>query len=164
VAQLVDSGTPSAVGFSAPPGESAPRHWLLGGRGVWVFQRARLIAEIIAAYLRAQRQLGQAPIASVVEVLRSEASPMRPTDHNASAEAQRLGRAVVRTLALLPGDTRCLRRSLVLVQLLARRRISARLVIAVRSEPSFLAHAWVEHRGEPLLSPADDSFARLVEL
>ena len=79
-------------------------------------------------------------------------------------EARRLGNAVVRTLALVPGDTRCLRRSLVVVRLLARRGISGRLVIAARADPDFLAHAWVEHCGEPVLAPADSTFGRLVEL
>jgi hypothetical protein len=127
-------------------------------------QRARLAAEIVVAYLRAQRALRQAPIASVVERLRSGGPPVSVGDGYAFAEALRLGRAVVRTLRLVPGDTRCLRRSLVLIQLLAKRGIPARLVIAARTDPDFLAHAWVEYDGEPVLSPAGDSFGRLVEL
>jgi hypothetical protein len=89
---------------------------------------------------------------------------MSAGDGYAFAEAARLGRAVVRTLRLVPGDTRCLRRSLVLIQLLAKRGIPARLVIAARTDPDFLAHAWVEYDGEPVLSPAGDSYGRLVEL
>jgi hypothetical protein len=127
-------------------------------------ERGRLAAEILAAYLRAQRELRRAPIATVVEKLRSGACSAPSGDPETLTEARRLGRAVVRTLTLLPGDTRCLRRSLVLVRLLARRGISAQLVIAARTEPEFLAHAWVEYRGEPVLSPADGSFGRLVEL
>ncbi len=65
---------------------------------------------------------------------------------------------------MVPGDTRCLRRSLVLMRLLAKRGISAQLVIGTRTSPDFLAHAWVEHDGEPVLSPGDGSFGRLVEL
>jgi hypothetical protein len=124
--------------------------------------RARLGTEIVIAYLRAQRELRRAPITSVVESLRM--APRGAPGAGALAEAQRLGRAVSRTLALLPGDTRCLRRSLVLLQLLTRRGISARLVIAARTDPDFLAHAWVEHDGVPVLVPASDSFGRLVEL
>ncbi len=78
--------------------------------------------------------------------------------------AARLGRAVVRMLSLLPGDTRCLVRSLVLTRLLARRGIPARLVIGARTAPAFLAHAWVECDGVAVLDPGDGSFARLVEL
>jgi len=124
--------------------------------------RARLGTEIVIAYLRAQRELRRAPITSVVERLRM--APRQVPGVGALEEAQRLGRAVSRTLALLPGDTRCLRRSLVLLQLLTRRGISARLVIAARTDPDFLAHAWVEHDGVPVLVPASDSFGRLVEL
>jgi transglutaminase-like putative cysteine protease len=51
----------------------------------------------------------------------------------------------------------------VLTKLLARRQIPARLVIGVRSKPSFSAHAWVEHHGEPVL-PTDGEYRRLVEL
>jgi hypothetical protein len=64
----------------------------------------------------------------------------------------------------MPGDTRCLARSLVLTRLLAQRRIPAKLVIGVRAAPDFLAHAWVEYDGTPVLSPGDGSFSRLVEL
>lgn len=126
-------------------------------------QRAELAAEIVLAYLRARRELRKAPIEQVVERLRAGSSPAGEGPEPL-AEAQRLGRAVVRTLRLLPGDTRCLRRSLVLTQLLARRGITARLVIGARTAPDFLAHAWVEHSGVPVLSPADGSFGRLVEL
>lgn len=126
--------------------------------------RARLATEIVIAYLRAQHELRRAPITRVVERLRSTRSPTPSPNAGELDEALRLGRAVSRTLALLPGDTRCLRRSLVLLQLLTRRGITARLVIAARTDPDFLAHAWVEHDGVPVLVPASDSFGRLVEL
>jgi hypothetical protein len=48
--------------------------------------------------------------------------------------------------------------------MLARRGIPAKLVIGARSAPDFLAHAWVEHAGAPVLDPGDGSFGRLVEL
>jgi Transglutaminase-like superfamily len=127
-------------------------------------RRGRLAAEILAAYLRAWRELRRAPITAAVERLRAAQSPWRAEGPAALEEARRLGRAVVRALALVPGDTRCLRRSLVLLQLLARRGISAQLVIGTRSDPDFLAHAWIEHDGKPVLSPGDGSFGRLVEL
>lgn len=127
--------------------------------------RARLAAEIVAAYLQARRELKRAPIESVVAALRSEAQPppLAP-EPRALEEAKRLGWAVARTLKLMPGDTRCLARSLVLTRLLARREIPAKLVIGARATPDFLAHAWVECDGGPVLSPGDGSFARLVEL
>ena len=163
-ADLGNSAGRQAARLTPQPSQVSTPRQLPVVRKLRAGERGRLATEIIAAYLRAQRELGRAPIAVVVERLRSGASPMRAEDPEALAEARRLGRAVVRTLAFLPGDTRCLRRSLVLVQLLARRGISARLVIAVRADPDFLAHAWVEHGGEPLLLPPDKSFARLVEL
>lgn len=127
-------------------------------------QRLGLAVEIVIAYARARRELRRAPIAEVVERLRGGAPPARRGDAEVVDEALHLGRAVVRTMAFLPGDTRCLRRSLVLLQLLERRGISARLVIGARSGPDFLAHAWVEYRGRPLLSVEGGSFGRLVEL
>jgi hypothetical protein len=127
--------------------------------------RVRLACEIVASYLRARGALRRAPIAAAVAELRAESLPARDAgDADTLAEARRLGHAVARTLALMPGDTRCLARSLVLTRLLARRGIPASLVIGARSAPSFLAHAWVEYAGEPVLSPGDGSFGRLVEL
>jgi hypothetical protein len=129
-------------------------------------ERVRLAAEIVAAYLSARRELRRAPIAAAVATLRAEASIRQPVSAVGATleEARRLGRAVARTLGLMPGDTRCLARSLVLTRLLARRGIPAKLVIGARAAPSFLAHAWVEYEGQPVLSHGDGSFGRLVEL
>lgn len=127
--------------------------------------RARLVAEIVAAYVQARRELRRAPIESVVATLRSESSLPPPAQEPiALADARRLGWIVARALVLMPGDTRCLARSLVLTRLLARRGISAKLVIGARAAPDFLAHAWVECEGRAVLSPGDGSFSRLVEL
>ncbi len=120
--------------------------------------------EIIAAYAQARRALRRAPIASVVSGLRSQSPAAEPSSADSLAEALRLGRAVTRLLVHIPGDTRCLARSLVLTRLLARRGIEAKLVIGARPQPEFLAHAWVEHGGAPVLDPGEDSFGRLVEL
>ena len=102
-----------------------------------------LVAEILTEYVPSWRILGEP---NVVEMVR----------------AARLGRAVRRTLALLPTDSRCLIRSLVLTRLLARRSIPNTLVIGVRKTSEFEAHAWVEHAGQPIL-PAGD-YTRLTEL
>ncbi len=126
-------------------------------------ERVRLGGEIVVAYLQARRELRRAPIEAAVATLRSR-SPLAPPAGYALEEARRLGRAVARTLRVLPGDTRCLARSLVLTRLLARRGIPAKLVIGARAAPEFLAHAWVEYDGQPVLSPGDGSFGRLVEL
>ncbi len=130
-------------------------------------ERARLVCEIIAAYRQARRELRRAPIASVLATLRAESPLQRTTPAQAAAqleEARRLGWIVARTLKLMPGDTRCLARSLVLTRLLAQRGIPSKLVIGARATPEFLAHAWVECDGQPVLSPGDGSLGRLVEL
>ena len=76
----------------------------------------------------------------------------------------RLGRAVTRTLPLLPTESRCLMRSLVLTSLLARRGLPSRVVIGVKSGGEFGAHAWVEHEGEPVLPTDRAEFGRLTEV
>src|SRR5271165_151832 len=121
-------------------------------------ERGRLAGEIILAYMQARRELRRAPIAAAVAGLRAhpQAWPQEGLAGTLS-EARRLGRAVARTLRVIPGDTRCLTRSLVLTRLLARRGIPARLVIGARAVPRFSAHAWVEYDGEPVLSPGDGS-------
>jgi transglutaminase superfamily protein len=134
------------------------------GRKLTPSERVRLTVEVAAAYLRAWWELRRVPIASVVERLRAASPARRAGGAEALNEARRLGWVVVRILRFLPGDTRCLRRSLVLTQLLERRGISARLVIGARGGPDFLAHAWVEHEGQPVLSTEGDAFGRLVEL
>ncbi len=97
--------------------------------------------------------------------MRSESgAPQLATGADVLPEARRLGSAVTRTLRLLPGDTRCLTRSLVLTLILSRRGVPAKLVIGARAAPRFIAHAWVEHEGQAVLAPGDGSFGRLVEL
>jgi hypothetical protein len=69
--------------------------------------------------------------------------------------------SVMRLLGVLPTDSRCLIQSLVVLALLERRAVRSTLVIGVRVEPKFAAHAWVECDGEPLL-PTGTGFARLT--
>ncbi len=127
--------------------------------------RARLAGEIVATYVQARRELRSRPIEAAIASLRADPSLPPPADAaEGLQEARRLGWVVARTLRLLPGDTRCLTRSLVLTRLLAQRGIPAKLVIGARPAPDFLAHAWVECAGEAVLSTGDGSFSRLVEL
>ena len=134
------------------------------GERIGAFERVRLAGEILTAYVQARRALRRAPIESAIASLRALAPATTPASARTLHDARRLGRAVTRLLAYVPGDTRCLARSLVLTRLLARRGVAAKLVIGARTEPEFLAHAWVEHEGEPVLDPGDGSFARLTEL
>ena len=125
--------------------------------------KLKLVLEILIEYgptwriLRTQNVVDMVRAARVVSVTRSSGPPA--LEHRA---ALRLGRAVNRTLRLLPTDSRCLIQSLVLTRLLARRSIPSVLVIGVRHDPEFLAHAWVEHEGRPVL-PAGP-YQRLTEI
>jgi hypothetical protein len=126
--------------------------------------RARLAGEVLAAYFQSRRALRRDSIEVAVASLRSRSAPSSPPTAESLGEALRLGRAVGRLLWYIPGDTRCLARSLVLTRLLADRGIQSKLVIGAATSPKFLAHAWVEHNGSPVLDPGNDSFGRLVEL
>lgn len=125
--------------------------------------KLRLAAEIVAAYACAQGRLRRHGLVATVTGLR------RPLDDRAASpaerdDARRIGHAVERTLGLLPGDTRCLMRALVLTALLGRRKVPSRLIIGARSAPAFAAHAWVEVAAEPVLPDGGGEYARLVEL
>jgi len=135
------------------------------GRRLRPAERVRLGCEIVRAYGHARRELRRTSITAAVAALRARPPVLPATAASGGlSEARRLGRAVARTLALLPGDTRCLTRSLVLTRLMARRGIAGTLVIGARAAPEFAAHAWVEHEGHAVLAQGDGSFARLVEL
>src|SRR5688500_12902705 len=88
-----------------------------------------LAAEIAAAYLRVRWLLRRHSLPAVVEKLRAGATHAAVVvpEGLARMTGLRLGRAVSRTLAVLPGDSRCLVRSLVLTALLARRGIASSL-------------------------------------
>ena len=66
-------------------------------------------------------------------------------------------------MGLLPGDSRGLVASLVLIAVLARRGVVASLVVG-RPRNGFGAHAWVEVDGLPALPAARDKFAQLAAL
>jgi hypothetical protein len=124
--------------------------------------RVPLAAEIALACLLARRELTRSPIEQALARLRG--APSCPPADAQLVQARHLARATARTLAYLPGDTRCLVRSLVLSRLLARRGIDSRLVLGTSTEPDFAAHAWVECVGVPVLDPGAGRFARLAEL
>jgi hypothetical protein len=124
-------------------------------------RRVPLAAEILRAYPAAYRTVRSNDLTGMVAVARRAAPPSdraRADDHEV---ALRVGRATLRTLALVPTDARCLVRSLVVLRLLSRRGIESRLVIGVQPGPDFLAHAWVEHDGRPVTPEGE--YARLME-
>ena len=125
--------------------------------------RLTLAAEVIATYLRVARWRRRGDIRAAVAAARTgSGAPWGWGDPY--KESVRLGFAVTRVLRLMPGDSRCLSRSLVLTAMLARRGIQSSIVIGVRPAPGFGAHAWVEHAGRPLLAAATREYRRLVEL
>lgn len=127
-----------------------------------------LAREILVTYLRVRWVLRGRELPQAVAILREPPARRRRELPLADGEryGERLGAAVVRTLTLLPADSRCLMRSLVLLAVLARRRVQGSLVIAVRPPRAerLNAHAWVELGGRPLLEPGTVDFARLLTL
>jgi transglutaminase-like putative cysteine protease len=126
-------------------------------------EKLGLSAEIVVAYAKARRGLARRSLPDIVAAMRLSAAPARNRDDDFYATGLQLGAAVTRLLGALPRDPRCLQKSLVLTELLARRSIPATLVIGVRLDP-FAAHAWVEHEGRPLLPPGAGHFERLLEV
>lgn len=125
--------------------------------------RAALIVEILAAYLPALIRLRGNDLPAMVKAARNVR--VARTGLGKAIERDltwRTSWAVRRTLAVLPTDSRCLIRSLVLTRLLARRGIETKLVIGVKPGETFEAHAWVELAGEAVLPV--HRFERLLEL
>lgn len=142
--------------MSVPLAATDPQGGRLSATG-----KLRLSAEILTTYCRVRWWLARKDLPEVVETIRSRERLAEETV--TPWNGLRLGAAVVRLLSLLPTDSRCLMRSLVLLTLLERRSVTATLVIGVKPAPSFGAHAWVERDGRPLL-PAGDEFGRLVAI
>jgi hypothetical protein len=127
-----------------------------------VAQKAALATEIVVLYTRARRLLRGDDIRRALQDLRDE--PLLTGEPLSVVAARRLAGAVTKTLRVIPLDTRCLIQSLVLSAALARRSTPTRLVIAVRPGEEFVAHAWVELDGLPLLPTGEPEFQRLAEL
>ncbi|MGI8801073.1 MAG: lasso peptide biosynthesis B2 protein [Solirubrobacteraceae bacterium] len=137
-----------------------------GRRGLGRLGRVGLAGEIVVTYLRITRKVRRTTVSAVLRDVRDASLERAAPACAAEADAARLARGTVRVLRRLPGDTRCLSRSLVLSALLARRGVASRVVIAVRGAGAddFGAHAWVEIDGQVLLAPGAPGDARLVEL
>jgi hypothetical protein len=134
-------------------------------------RKLQLAGEVYVAYCHVRWWLRRHEIAEVLRRLRGwgpadagVASGFEDDVRHGYLSGLRLGRAVIGSLRLLPTDSRCLTRSLVLTGLLARRGIASSLIIGVRPDPEFVAHAWVEYAGEPLLPPGETSLGRLTEM
>lgn len=148
---------PPATGADPVPAVELPV-----GRRATPAQRIGLGFEILGLYLRARWGLWRSDLPRTLLVMRGRRPSLAPVAPPATWP--RLAAAVGRTLEPIPADSRCLVRSLVLTGILARRGVDARLVVGVRMEPTFAAHAWVEHDGISLLPTGEPEYARLVEL
>lgn len=129
-------------------------------------EKTSLSLEVLRAYLRVRWLLARRGLPEAVRILRGGLAAHRAAgaDEHRRVAGARYGWAVMRVLRLLPTDARCLMRSLVLAALLARRGIYGSLVIGVRADPSFAAHAWVEVDGTPVLPTDQEEYRRLLEL
>lgn len=127
-------------------------------------RKLAVAAEIYATYVRVRLLMRRHKIDDVVAGLRTPAGRARRPEASPYVVAVRLGHAVTRALPVLPTDTRCLMRSLVLIRVMARRGIHGRLVIGVRPGGDFAAHAWVEYEGRALLPTSPDTYGRLLEV
>lgn len=125
-------------------------------------QKAGLVLEALQAYVPSWRALKGNELNEMVRVARNVLPSPSGEGSEEHLVALRLGRVVGKTLRLLPTDSRCLIRALVVTRMLARRGIPCTLVIGVRKESEFEAHAWVEHEGQPILPPG--RYTRLLEL
>jgi hypothetical protein len=127
-----------------------------------------LAVEIASLYAQVRARVGHQELEQVVAWLRRARGRRSGQLRNGLIHRRRLAAAVARTLDVLPvADSSCLMRSLVLLGILARRDLATTLVIAVREPTRTVpvdAHAWIEHAGEPLLWPGDDTYWRVVTL
>ena len=133
------------------------------GRLTWT-EKVTLTAEIGVEYVRVRRALRRGGLESALDVARGAVpgTMVRARGRLGQLDDLRLARASILVLRLLPTDTRCLMRSLVVLGLLARRGRSAELVIGVRAGDEFRAHSWLERANHPILPP--EGFPRLVGL
>jgi hypothetical protein len=112
-----------------------------------------LAAEIVATYATVRILLWRRTRPETVAALRRGLADDAVASEASLSLGRHLASATVRTITLLPADSRCLMRSLVLLRVLARRGLGATLVLSAAPGPPLEAHAWVEHAGEPLLAP-----------
>ncbi|MGO9793396.1 MAG: lasso peptide biosynthesis B2 protein [Solirubrobacteraceae bacterium] len=123
-----------------------------------------LAIEIACTYAHVRILLRRHSLPATLDQLRTRTRFSRPLGR-IRPDARRLEWAVMRTLRAVPSGSRCLMRSLVLLEVLARRGVRGDLVIAVQPSDSMGldAHAWVEVDGRPMLPP-EPSWSRLLTL
>ncbi|MFL6242143.1 MAG: lasso peptide biosynthesis B2 protein [Acidimicrobiia bacterium] len=122
----------------------------------------RLGAEIAWTTLRVRRLVHRNDLPTALDRCRAAVPQQAPVPSR--DEVVRISRAVRRTVGMLPGDSRGLVASLVLIAVLARRGVDASLVMGVRRGKEVGTHAWVEIGGFPGPRAAKERFAQLVAL
>ena len=126
--------------------------------------KVRLALEIALTFIVVRwRMRRQVDVEKLTALLRP-GSPETVVDPDTLRRTKLLGNRVTLLMRVLPGDTRCLARSLVLIRLLVRRGIGATLVIGVHPGPLFGAHAWVELSNEALMVPIEPGGQRILEV
>ncbi len=127
-----------------------------------------LVGEILVTYIVTRWRMPRGDIRDVTSETRARLAHIPQTLEPGTREtweiARHLGRAVDRTLRVLPTDSKCLVQSLVLSRLLSARGIPSTVVIGAHSRPEFVAHAWVEHAGMAVLPQQGFHDSRLLEL
>jgi len=145
-------------------GAILPRAPVAADRRLSTAQKLALTFEILVAHVRFRRRLKRTGLPGALARARGGTVEGDATDVLDRYFACRVANAVERVLDHVPGGERCLVRSLVLVELLARRNLFTTLVIGVTASGEFGAHAWVEIDGFPLLPPHESKYTRLVQL
>jgi hypothetical protein len=123
-----------------------PRHWLLAARAACALALARILLGVAPGWTLAK--LRRAPVQG---------------DDIGRAGVERIADAVWTIAGRAPAAS-CLPRSVAIAVLARRAGARAQLVIGVRREhESVAAHAWVEHRGQPVPAQEVGAYTRLWE-
>jgi hypothetical protein len=134
-----------------------------------LFARVRLTVEVLRCFARVRRDYwkpARHDLRGAMALLRENEGRRAHYAMPALSdqEAIRLGYAVSRVVALMPGESRCLMRSMVLSCMLERRGVGSTVVIGVVPGADFTAHAWVEREGLALLPRQRAAAGRLVQI
>jgi len=130
-------------------------------RGRWAASHHRLVAEALLIALALEPQLRWGRFTTVLN--RSGDVEPRADDRHSTVDTLR--RAIRFAYAVLPFPRTCLRESLVLRRMCARRGVATVLRIGVQRLPSGLAsHAWLEDAAGRVLTEALDHYVALAPL
>lgn len=119
--------------------------WLRAGEAAALLIGARLALSIL-------------PVRLVFRLLCLTMKPANesPLDREVAPPARQIGLAVERAARRLPIEIRCFHMSLAGALMLRRRRLSATVVLGVRSKDGILkAHAWLLSAGAPVVGGAN---------